>query len=151
MSTVKEFIGYKLSSMERAKGICKLIQTIHNKGTRLTLLCADPATMEGLDNMLWSFEQLSFIPHLRYDEPNAEQTPIVISPNPTNINKSEALVLFDIKLDTINVAFDKIICMYEGNNEEQTHQYELLLEKLKSSNININQYAQNSTGSWDKI
>jgi DNA polymerase III subunit chi len=59
---------------------CRLLRKAYRRGTRV-VVCGDPERLSRLDVLLWTFEQLEFIPHLRLrsgDRPNAamQRTPI---------------------------------------------------------------------------
>lgn len=147
----KDFISYRLSGNDRLKSMCKLIDTIYKKGNNITVICPDEASMLQFDDLLWKYEQLSFVPHLCANEENAAATPVVLSTTEANINNSSVAILYDVSADLSSLAFEKAIYMYEANQESQTSKFNLILEKLKSSNINVSQYAQSERGTWEKI
>ncbi|MCE2992653.1 MAG: DNA polymerase III subunit chi [Alphaproteobacteria bacterium] len=147
----KDFISYKLAGTDRLKSMCKLIDTIYKKGNNITVICPDETSMAQFDDMLWKYEQLSFVPHLCSNEENASITPVVLSTETCNINRSSVAILYDVSPDLESLEFEKLIYMYEAKHEEQTSKFNLIVEKLKSSNINVSQYAQSGTGSWEKI
>jgi DNA polymerase-3 subunit chi len=45
---------------------------------RLLVLTADEAQSDRLDRLLWTFAQLSFLPHVRANHPLAAQTPVIV-------------------------------------------------------------------------
>ncbi|THF61520.1 DNA polymerase III subunit chi [Pseudothauera nasutitermitis] len=57
---------------------CELAARAHAGGRRVALRLDDPAEARRLDHLLWSFEQLAFIPHVAADSPLAAETPVVI-------------------------------------------------------------------------
>lgn len=57
---------------------CELAARAHASGRRAALRVADAGAARQLDHMLWSFEQLAFVPHVMADSPLAAETPIVI-------------------------------------------------------------------------
>lgn len=59
---------------------CRLLRKAYRRGTRV-VVCGEPERLSRLDVMLWTFEQLEFIPHLRVragEQPSAamQRTPI---------------------------------------------------------------------------
>jgi DNA polymerase-3 subunit chi len=59
---------------------CRLLRKAYRRGTRV-VVCGEPERLGRLDVLLWTFEQLEFIPHLRVragEQPSAamQRTPI---------------------------------------------------------------------------
>src|SRR5512134_326609 len=59
---------------------CRLLRKAYRRGTRV-VVCGEPERLGRLDVLLWTFEQLEFIPHLRVragEEPATalQRTPI---------------------------------------------------------------------------
>lgn len=59
-----------------AQFACRLAQTVFAKGERLLVWLADDAELTAFSTRLWSFDDVAFVPHCRYDAAVAPQTPI---------------------------------------------------------------------------
>jgi len=57
---------------------CELTQRAWTGGRQVALRLPDAASARALDQLLWSFDQLAFIPHVMTDSPLAGETPVVI-------------------------------------------------------------------------
>ncbi|THF58609.1 DNA polymerase III subunit chi [Pseudothauera rhizosphaerae] len=57
---------------------CELAARAYAGGRQVALRTADGALARRLDQALWSFEQLAFVPHVMADSPLAAETPVVI-------------------------------------------------------------------------
>ncbi|WP_414442846.1 DNA polymerase III subunit chi [Burkholderia sp. 22PA0106] len=57
---------------------CRLLRKAYLAGQPV-VVCADPARLRALDERLWTFAPLEFIPHCSVDSPQASQTPIVLT------------------------------------------------------------------------
>jgi DNA polymerase III subunit chi len=57
---------------------CKLAAKAHAQGLRVAVLCADAASAQQFDRMLWSASPLTFVPHCAVNHPLAARTPVVI-------------------------------------------------------------------------
>ena len=57
---------------------CELVGKAYAGGRHVALRVADDEMARQLDRRLWSFEQLSFIPHVMRDAPLASETPVLI-------------------------------------------------------------------------
>jgi len=58
---------------------CKLASTVMGKGQRLLVLLPDSASLARLDDLLWTWQPTSFIPHCTLDQPHAAETPVLLS------------------------------------------------------------------------
>ncbi len=57
---------------------CELTARAYAGGRRVALRVADEATAGRLDQLLWTFEQLAFVPHVSSRSPLASETPVLI-------------------------------------------------------------------------
>ncbi len=62
--------------------VCRLVGRVFAASERLWIRVADEAAAAELDARLWTFDELSFIPHARPNDPVAGETPILIDPAP---------------------------------------------------------------------
>lgn len=58
---------------------CRLTRKARHAGGRVVLLVQDGREREVLDQTLWTFSELDFLPHVAADDPLAAQTPILIT------------------------------------------------------------------------
>ncbi len=66
------------NTADRIALACELTARAHASGRQVALRVADAAEQRRLDQALWSFEQLAFLPHVPADSPLAAETPVVI-------------------------------------------------------------------------
>lgn len=153
-TTAQTLMVYHTDHLPETKVLCKLIDTIYKKGFRCLVLCKDKAQMLQLDSTLWSYEQLSFVPHLHEDDNREEvsQTPVALATQVANFNDASVLILASQEYsDVENAQFDKVVFLYSQSDAAQKSKYELLLEKVKPLNINVLHYRQLVDNSWEKI
>lgn len=58
---------------------CRLARKAHKMHAQLVVLTADRDELNTLDQALWTFSDLDFLPHVIVDDPLAVTTPIVLS------------------------------------------------------------------------
>ncbi len=61
--------------------VCALIQKAWKQGNNVFINTASEAEATSLDDLLWTFKDISFLPHCLAADDNAENTPIVIGHN----------------------------------------------------------------------
>lgn len=78
---------------------CELIGNAFAGGRRVALRVADEDTARRVDQMLWSFDQFAFIPHVAAGSPLAAETPVVISHARANPHWPHHDMLFNLAGD----------------------------------------------------
>ncbi|HEX4859273.1 MAG TPA: DNA polymerase III subunit chi [Usitatibacteraceae bacterium] len=58
---------------------CRWSKKACDAGRKLVVFAPDAAVADQFDRLLWTFAQLSFVPHVRQSHPLAAVTPIVIA------------------------------------------------------------------------
>ncbi len=71
---------------------CKLAKRAYEDGRKLVVYAPTPALADEFDRALWSFSQLSFVPHVKSGHPLAGQTPVVIAHDDAGLAHHEALL-----------------------------------------------------------
>lgn len=71
---------------------CKLAKRAYDDGRKLVVYAPSPALADEFDRALWTFSQLSFVPHVKASHALAAETPIVIAHDDTCLPHHEALL-----------------------------------------------------------
>ena len=58
---------------------CRLVRKARAARFRVVLLAADKAQLAALDEALWTFSALDFLPHVSSNDPLAADTPIILT------------------------------------------------------------------------
>ena len=77
---------------DKIAAACGLVRGVWAKRNALLIYAPEKSVADGVDRMLWTNDQISFIPHCRADSPLAAETPILISDNLTTVSQSERLM-----------------------------------------------------------
>lgn len=72
-------VTFAFNAQDRLDAVCRVAQKRFRLGQWLTIYSRDADLLERLDAHLWTFEEVSFVPHLMADHPQADHTPIVLS------------------------------------------------------------------------
>jgi DNA polymerase-3 subunit chi len=58
---------------------CRLVRKARSQDLQVVMLAADAEQLRRLDEALWTFSDLDFLPHVTADSPLAAQTPIILT------------------------------------------------------------------------
>jgi len=87
---------HELATEKRAGELAVLLSKLYEARTRVVVWVADEGRRQILDDYLWTFQKLAFLPHVLWG-PNlgeVEETVVLVG-EPTNPNKATVLVVGD--------------------------------------------------------
>lgn len=85
-----------MSGSKRAGQLARLIAELYSNGHRLVVWVADEGRRQALDDFLWTFSKLAFVPHAVWSASMGEvDDPVVLIGEPANPNRAEVLVVGD--------------------------------------------------------
>jgi DNA polymerase-3 subunit chi len=71
---------------------CKMAKRAFEDGRKLIVYAPSTRLADEFDRLLWTFSQLSFVPHVKASHALASETPIVIATDDTGLPHHEALL-----------------------------------------------------------
>jgi len=75
-------VDFAFGAPDRLRTACQIARKRYLEGERLVVYCRDGARLTAFDRMLWAFDDTSFVPHVRADDPLAAETPVVLTAGP---------------------------------------------------------------------
>ena len=138
---------YQLLKTPLEKALPKLIEKIYESGFRALIVCDSSERIQMLNSLLWTFSQSAFIPH-GY-EGNPTQHPIWLSTDLANANSANLLVVTNGSY-LENTDYEKILDIFDGNDEESLKESRLRYQKYKEQGHTLAFWRQGETGSWEK-
>lgn len=87
---------HQLPGEKRAGHLAELIENLYGNGRRVVVWVADEGRRQILDDYLWTFRKLSFVPHSLW-QGGMEETddPVVLMGEAGNPNRADVLVVGD--------------------------------------------------------
>jgi DNA polymerase-3 subunit chi len=105
---------YQLEHRPLEAVLPRLIEKAHEAGHRIVIR-APEAMLARLDEVLWTYDEGSFLPHGRTD---AEQQPILLSTGDAPVNGATALVMLAPPFDAWPEGYERIMVMFEKADAE---------------------------------
>lgn len=98
-SNIKDRIAYACRLTRKARATASQIVLLASGNDRLTL-----------DQALWTFSELDFLPHVAADHPLAAQTPIVLAnPDSTDLPHHQVLINLSSTTPSYFARFERVI------------------------------------------
>ncbi len=87
---------HPLRGPKRARQLADLLDQLHREHDRVVVWVADAGRRQILDDYLWTYEKLAFVPHILWAPEIGEvDDPVVLVGEPANPNRATALVIGD--------------------------------------------------------
>jgi DNA polymerase-3 subunit chi len=88
--------------------VCELAKKCHAGGNPTLVLCATPQQAEELDDLLWSFEEDSFIEHqiAGLDEDEADVPVLIVPPG---VDAAMRPMVINLRAETVPEGFERVL------------------------------------------
>lgn len=123
MSRVDFYILPESGRQPRPQFACALTAKAWKAGNRVGLLVADRDRAGDLDDLLWTFRDISFVPHALTDSSEAADVPVLIGwTDPAALTEAGVNVLINLADNMPSAAgkFDRIVEIVGGNDAERS-------------------------------
>lgn len=85
-------IDFYFNAGDRLEVACRLAGKAYTRKKKLLIFAPDRDTAKRVDRMLWTLQQLSFLPHCRADDALAPHTPVLIATQAYDPPQSDVLL-----------------------------------------------------------
>jgi DNA polymerase-3 subunit chi len=141
---------YHLTRTPLERALPKLLEKVLAGGMRAVVIAGSDERIEALDAALWTYEQLSFLPHGTARDGEADSQPIWLTTKDENPNGATVLVLTDgVRSEAID-AFDRCIDMFDGSDAAAVEAARGRWTSLKEAGYPLAYWQQNDRGGWEK-
>ncbi|MFC7050629.1 DNA polymerase III subunit chi [Emcibacter nanhaiensis] len=141
---------YHLQRQSLNQALPKLLQKVLERGHRAVVITGNKEMMEELDQVLWSFDPASFLPHGSKGYKWADSQPVYISTEMENPNKADVLVLTDgCKMEDFD-GFARVLEMFDGTDPEKVQAARERWTAYKSSGHTLTYWQQTEAGGWSQ-
>lgn len=109
MPTVDFYITEATTEQARLNLACKLAAKAYSAKKQVYIHCVDQASAEQCDALLWSFDDISFIPHSLAGTADANHAPITIGWQAPASNDAHILLHLHPDMPTETTHYERII------------------------------------------
>jgi DNA polymerase-3 subunit chi len=112
---------------------CRLVRKARAAQCKVIMLAADRAQLAALDEALWTFSELDFLPHVTADSALAAQTPVILCDSDTaDLPHHQILINLSSRTPAHFARFERmfeIISSDEADRTEGRERYRLYKER----------------------
>ena len=112
---------YILPESERVERFaCSVTAKAWRAGNRVHIHTSDADSANMMDDLLWTFRDISFVPHEQMDHDVDEETPVTIGHGEAYPGGTDVLVNLDKVIPTFSNEFSRIVEIVGGSKESKT-------------------------------
>ena len=147
--TEMRFYHLQRSSLERA--LPALVHAAYQQNNRILVQVPDPKEAERLTEVLWSYDEQSFLPHGTKADGDPGDQPIFLTSEHENANNANVVVLTQGTSRDDLSDFEMCCDMFDGNHEETLQAARARWKSFKDEGkFDLSYYQQNNSGGWEK-
>lgn len=143
-----QFYHLTIAPLERA--LPKLLEKAYAGGYRTLLVAEDEERVEQLNQLLWTYDPASFLPHGSAHEGRADVQPILLSAELSADNKANFLVVTDGRNVSQAEQFERILDIFDGSSQQATDAARARWSAYKNAGHEISYFKQTEQGGWEK-
>jgi DNA polymerase III subunit chi len=138
---------YHLTETPLEKALPRLLEKAYAAGIKCLVVARDEAQMDQLNQSLWTYQQLGFLPHGSSKDALAEVQPIYLST--TEENKNAATLFCTTGGATPQGAYARVLDVFDGHNEEAVTAARARFKAYKDQGAELSYFKQ-TDGKWEK-
>jgi len=141
---------YHLERTGLDQALPELLEKTLARGWRAIVRARQPARIEHLDGLLWTYRDDSFLAHAPSTEPGAARQPILLTTEFENPNKADALFLIEGAEPGELAGFTRCLVLFDGADDAQVAVARNQWRALKAGGFAVSYWKQQGRG-WEKM
>jgi DNA polymerase-3 subunit chi len=141
---------YHLTRTPLERALPKLLEKVVAGGMRAVVVSGSTERVEALNAALWTYEQLSFLPHGSAKDGQAEEQPIWLTTEDENPNGASVLVLTDGVGSSHLGEFARCLDIFDGRDPDAVAAARERWKRAKDAGHALAYWQQNEAGGWER-
>jgi DNA polymerase-3 subunit chi len=152
---VTETLFYHLERRSLDDVLPNLVTRTLERGQRVLIKAESADRASAIDNLLWTYDDQSFLPHAQVGDGDAKRQPVLITTEDENANKADVLFLVggaeppswnsaDAK------ALTRIVLMFDGRDQDSLSRARTSWKSAKDAGHDVTYWKETSTGRFEK-
>ena len=139
---------YHLQQKSLDKALPQLLGKAYSSGKRVVVFAGSLSRVEFLDNLLWTFEEESWLPHAYSKNGEPEDQPIWLTEEIENPNHAEIAVVIDSMPLPRDIGVSRILCVFDGRDEVAVADARAKWKEAKQLDWELHYWQQDDLGAW---
>ncbi len=141
---------YHLTYQPLTVALPRLLSKVYETGMRAVIKVPSKTHLDEVDQILWTFDKASFLPHDTEKSEHKEDQPIYITTSDDNPTSAEVLVLTDGAVAEHTEGYKRVLEMFDGNNPTAVSEARERWKLYKAAGHGLTYCQQNENGGWSQ-
>jgi len=141
---------YHLTRSPLERVLPRLLGKALATGARVVVMAGSSERVDVLDQVLWTFDPASFLPHGSARNGEAEMQPIWLTVDDENPNEASILILTDGASSKRVAEYDRCLEMFDGNDEAVVAAARARWGDYATAGYALTYWQQTERGGWEK-
>jgi DNA polymerase-3 subunit chi len=141
---------YHLQRQPLEKALPLLIEKCIERGWNCVVQATSDERVEALDALLWTYSDDSFLAHGTDREPEAAQTPVVLTAKEINPNGAVVRFLVDGANADDLAPYERAIYVFDGNDPDAVDTARSNWKEAQGAGFQTVYWQQDANGGWQK-
>ena len=141
---------YHLTATPLERALPKLVEKAYAAGFRTLLVAENDARVEQLNQLLWTYDPGSFLPHGSAKDGETARQPVLLSTAIETPNEAKLLLITDGRTPSEPEKFERILDMFDGNDAPAVENARARWKQYKDGGHEISYMRQTAAGDWEK-
>jgi DNA polymerase-3 subunit chi len=129
-----------------------LIEKTLERGWRALIRAESAERAEAIDNLLWTYNDQTFLPHAQKGDGEAKMQPVLITTEDDNANDANVLFLVGGVLPQWDAlaALTRIVLMFDGRDATALAAARAAWKDAKAAGHDVTYWKESASGKWEK-
>jgi DNA polymerase-3 subunit chi len=147
-NTMPTLSFYHLTTTPLATALPQLVEKALGTGRRVLILTGSQARTEALDDLLWTYNPNSFLPHGTARDGNAALQPVWLTDADENPNNAQILFLVDHARSPLVATMERCLVVFDGRDDAAVAQARMAWKDYKALGYALTYFKQDEEGRW---
>jgi DNA polymerase-3 subunit chi len=150
-----EVLLYHLERRSLEDVLPGLVERTLERKWRALVRCESADRAASLDNLLWTYDEQSFLPHAQSGDGDPGRQPVLLTTEEHNANGANVLFLVggaessDWNGDLVR-SFSRVVLLFDGRDPEALASARKAWSAAKAAQHNVTYWKQSAAGKWEK-
>ncbi|MFT5509388.1 MAG: DNA polymerase-3 subunit chi [Hyphomicrobiaceae bacterium] len=141
---------YHLERQTLDQVLPNLLERTLERGWRAVVQAGSKARLEAIDNLLWTYNDQSFLPHGMKRDGDPALQPVYLTEDDSNPNASDVRFLIEGAEMVEAEGYQRIVYLFDGADEAARAQARTAWAQVKASTHETTYWRQSEAGRWEK-
>ncbi|HWA90183.1 MAG TPA: DNA polymerase III subunit chi [Rhizomicrobium sp.] len=147
---MSEALFYHLERRALEDVLPGLVERTLERGWRALIRAESAERAEAIDNLLWTYDDSSFLPHAQAGDGDSARQKVLISVEAGNPNAADVLFLVGGAETDWNERFTRVVTMFDGRDETMLAKARAAWKAAKSSGLDVTYWKEMPGGKFEK-